>query len=85
MLAPSPQHRSHAMSTSHSITIEFEVHDEDAFRQAAQNRAIADGLEEAEAAAYLDEDKHSIGDCAVMLFDPGVSPDGCSILGSSGE
>lgn len=68
-----------------SVTIYFELHDEQAFRQAAYDRALADELSEEEARTYLDEEATSIGACATMLFDPGISPPGCSIVDSSAD
>ncbi|AGG89079.1 MULTISPECIES: hypothetical protein [Pseudomonadota] len=66
-----------------SVTIFFELNDEKAFRQAACDRARADDLGEEEARSYLDAEETTIGACAIMLFDPGMSPPGCSIVDSS--
>ncbi|MEY2117322.1 hypothetical protein [Rhodanobacter sp. FW106-PBR-R2A-1-13] len=66
-----------------SITLFFQLHDEQAFRQAAHERALTDGLNAEEALSYLDPEKSTVGACAIMLFDPGVSPPGCSITDSS--
>lgn len=60
-----------------SVTIHISVHDEEAFRNAAMTQALEDGLSEVEATAYLSS--HSLEECAVMILDPGLSPDGCSI------
>jgi hypothetical protein len=68
-----------------SITIYVEVSDEAAFRREAHDRAIQDGLDEVEAACYLDEDEKSLGDCGIMLFDPGTAPAGASIIDSTAE
>jgi len=50
------------------------------FRRSARDRALSDGLSQEEAARYLDDDEMSLGECAAMLFDPGLSPNGCQIL-----
>jgi hypothetical protein len=64
--------------------LEAEVHDEAMFRQAARDKAIAQGLEEPEAGYYLDD--APIGDCAVMLYDPaGEAPPGASITASEAD
>lgn len=72
------------MSTPVAIAIYLNVTDEAAFRQAARDRAISDGLSGNDADGYLDEDKMSLERCAVMLLDPGQSPDGSEILDSGG-
>ena len=66
------------------VTIGLTVHDETAFRTAARNRALADGLDPEEAENYLDPDAYSLGACAQMILDPGVSPDGAQIEYSEG-
>lgn len=70
-----------------TISIDLGVSDIGAFRQSAYNRAIQDGLSHAEASDFLlvDEEAEgykSLGECAVMVIDPGESPDGCEIYGS---
>lgn len=45
-------------------------------RRAAHDRAIKDGLGEEEAREYL---KESADTCALMLLDPGASPEGLEI------
>ena len=71
------------------INLHFEmdlnVHDEQAFREAAKAQALKDGLSVEGADEFLDEEKQSLGDCAVMLIDPGISPDGADIVGSCAE
>ena len=71
------------------INVHFEmdlnVYDEKEFRAAARERALKDGLSTDAADEFLDEEKQSLGDCAVMLIDPGTSPDGADIVGSSAE
>ncbi|MGV2866347.1 hypothetical protein [Achromobacter sp. AGC39] len=48
------------------------IKDEAAFRQAAYVRALEElGGDETQASEYLDEDLTSIGQCAIMLLDPG--------------
>ncbi|MGH8159259.1 MAG: hypothetical protein ACREPQ_14155 [Rhodanobacter sp.] len=68
-----------------AVTLLIEIGDEVAFRQAAHDRALTDNLCDDEAATYLDIEETSLGQCAVMLLDPGVSPPGCSIVDSSTE
>ena len=68
-----------------SIRVELRIFDEQAFRQAAYDRAIEDGLCEAEAKSFLDEEDKSLGDCGMMLVDPGASPSGSEILQSYGD
>lgn len=61
----------------------IQIDDEMQFRQQAADAAKASELSHSE--DYLDEDITSLGQCAIMLFDPGESPQGCSILDSWGE
>ncbi|MBB5546527.1 hypothetical protein A8H39_00120 [Paraburkholderia fungorum] len=68
-----------------SVTIELDIHDPAAFRHAAYKRALDDNLGEDEAKEYLDAEKTSLGACAIMILDPGVSPDGASIENSSSD
>lgn len=68
-----------------SITIDISVHDAEAFRLAARQRALEDGEPDNEAVRFLDVEEHSLTDCAIMLFDPGTGPDGCSIEQSRAE
>ncbi|MEY2161399.1 hypothetical protein [Rhodanobacter sp. FW106-PBR-LB-2-11] len=65
------------------VTIAITVDDEAVFRRAAHDRALADQLGQEEAVSYLSADLTSVGQCAIMLLDPGVSPKGCSILDST--
>jgi hypothetical protein len=67
------------------VSIFLTISDESAFRRAAYERALADGLGEEEAKRYLDSEATPITNCAVMLFDPGKSPDGCDIHDSVAE
>ncbi|MGF6604758.1 hypothetical protein P3T23_009514 [Paraburkholderia sp. GAS448] len=71
--------------TSISVTIELDVHDPAAFRQVAYKRALEDGLDEEDAKEYVDPKKMSLGACAIMILDPGVSPDGADIENSSSD
>lgn len=64
------------------VHLSLKVYDEQAFRSAARVRALDDNLSDGDAAEYLSAAAKSLGDCAVMLFDPGLGPDGCSILES---
>lgn len=64
------------------VTLEIEVFDKDAFRNAAIEQAKKDGLEVGPDSGF---DPDDISDCAKMIFDPGVSPPGCQIEESSVE
>lgn len=49
------------------------VTNEAAFRRAAYERALEElGGDEAQASEFLDDDLTSVGQCAVMLLDPGA-------------
>jgi hypothetical protein len=65
------------------VRIRLDVWDFEQFREAARKRALEDGLDEEEAAEYLDEEEKSIGECAMMLLDPGVGPAGSDVEESS--
>lgn len=65
-----------------TVTLDLRVWDETAFRAAAVERALADGLDVEEANSFL---ARSLSDCAVMLIDPSTGPAGSDILGSSAE
>lgn len=71
--------------TNITVSVDLQVDDEVEFRKAAHDRAIADGLLAEEAARYLDDEETSLSECAQMLIDLGLSPGGCSILGSSAD
>lgn len=64
------------------FTVTIEVGNEAAFRLAAHQRLIEQGVEEEEAAGYIDAAVTSIDTCAMVLLDPGDSPAGSSILWS---
>ncbi|MBQ4855674.1 hypothetical protein IMW82_13430 [Rhodanobacter sp. B2A1Ga4] len=66
-----------------AVTIFLDVNNPDDFRRAAHDRAIADGLGDEEASSYLEAEETSLGQCAVMLLDPGTSPNGSSIIDSA--
>lgn len=68
-----------------AVTLHLTIHDAKDFRQAAYERALEDGLDEDDAKTFLDPEGKHLGECAVMLFDPGMSPQGCSIVDSSTE
>lgn len=72
------------MATILTTQIELAVHDEAQFRQAAHDRALADGLGKEYAGRYLDADYMSLCECACMLLDPGSLP-GAEIYQSSAE
>lgn len=67
------------------VSIYLTVRDEQAFRQAAHDRALEDGLDETMAKQHLNAAASSLRDCEIMLLDPGVSPKGCEILDSTAE
>lgn len=64
------------------VTLDIEVFDKHAFRNAAIVQAKKDGLEVGPNSGF---DPDDISDCAQMIFDPGVSPPGCKIEESSVE
>lgn len=66
------------MRTAVTLTMYLNVHDPEAFAKAAQERAIAEGVDPADAAETYTTD--NLGACAVMLIDPGMSPPGSEIL-----
>lgn len=66
-----------------SVTIELNVYDPKAFRTVAYERALSDGLDPDQASEYLDRNKMSLGECALMILDPGTSPIGAEIENSS--
>lgn len=66
-----------------TVSITIEIHDPEAFAMAALQRARDDGLDDADLESTYSPDNLSA--CAIMLFDPGVSPPGCSIQDSSAE
>lgn len=68
-----------------SVTVELRIYDARAFRRAAYDRALRDGLDHQQASEYLNCEKMSLGQCGMMLIDPGMSPDGASIEGSSAD
>lgn len=69
-----------------TVTIAVRVYARATFARAAQLRAINDGvattIREARKCGYT---VHDLAACAQMLFDPGISPDGCEILESSAQ
>lgn len=73
------------MSTFIEVTLYLRINDADEFRRTAHTRAESEGVTDDDLAAYLDPDEMSLGDCARMIFDPGMSPNGCSILDSSAD
>jgi hypothetical protein len=64
-----------------AFTLHVRIDDRKAFARAAVKQAVADGIDE-DAARVSSRD---LGWCATMLFDPGTSPDGCTLLDSSTE
>lgn len=69
--------------SSFKVCIEVTVNDEVDLYEAAFARALSDGLTASEAENQLKPGGDiSVSDCLCMLFDPGMSPAGCKILGS---
>ena len=68
-----------------SVTIYLTVHDEEEFRSEARDRALRDGLSIEEADAFKCDERTSLGECARMLIDPGLSPAGSQIEDSTAE
>lgn len=68
-----------------SVTISLRIWDVEQFREAAYKRALEDGMNEEEAQEFKDEEKNSLGDCAIMLLDPGCGPAGSEIENSSAD
>ncbi len=68
-----------------TVSIDLRVWNEASFRRAAELQALKDGANKAEAKQYRYRKRTSLGECAQMLFDPGLSPDGCEILQSRSE
>lgn len=82
----------------HTVRLNVRIFDQAAFFASAVARAIADGMSEADARESLSEEPDddatdldengrvpNLNACLQMLFDPGVSPDGCEIQESSAE
>lgn len=67
-----------------AMTLNIHIDDEAAFRAEAA-RIARRNMEDDDANLYLSEDEFSLGECAQMIFDPGVSPDGCTIQGGQTE
>lgn len=59
-----------------TFTMTVKVSNPANFRKAAREQAEAE---------FVMFDDSLLTDCAVMLFDPGESPEGCMILSSSAE
>jgi hypothetical protein len=67
-----------------AVTIHLNVTDPEKLFTAALDRALENGLSEEDARSELrTEDGVNIGNCARILLDPGISPDGCEILDST--
>ncbi len=66
--------------------MDVRVHDADAFYAKALDIAQEGGLPEAEAVEMLKPGGEiDLGACLVMIFDPGISPDGSTIEQSTHE
>lgn len=62
------------MTVRITFTLSLTVDDAVAFRKAAYERARESMTDEEGASDYLDITSTSLGDCAVMLLDPGSLP-----------
>ncbi|VWC80916.1 hypothetical protein BLA39750_01191 [Burkholderia lata] len=69
----------HEARTRIRVTFHLDVHDPIAFRNAAYRRGLKDGLQKGHAAGYREPARVSLGQCALLILDPGVTPDGASI------
>jgi len=65
------------MPTRYQITIDVEVADKEIIRETAQAMALRSMTEDEWEAARHDD---PIGADVLMIFDPGISPDGTSII-----
>ena len=65
------------------VTIEIEVDDAEVFAARARRQAIDEGWGRDEAALQFSAE--NLGACAQMIFDPGRSPDGCTIESCDAE
>lgn len=65
-------------NSTYTVSVELTIHDEQTFRQAAQQKALEEGCGE-DSTAYGPGGSMSLGECAMMLIDPGISPPGCTI------
>lgn len=65
-------------------TVRIEAEDLPALLDAAKARAVAEGMDEKSALDLLTnsdpQGRPDISSCLIMLFDPGVSPDGLEII-----
>lgn len=76
------------MSTPYSLTLHLSVHDAAALHAHALEAATSgDGAMSAEQAVEFlgTSEEPDVGGCLRMIFDPGISPPGVSILGSTCE
>jgi hypothetical protein len=71
------------MSTYVVVTLEIEVDDPAAFAAEACRRADLEGWIEEDIASTFTAD--ALAACAQMIFDPGVSPVGCTITNCEAE
>lgn len=72
---------------SYEITLHVRVYDPSALHAAALAHAIkVDEMDETHARSLIGPaDEPDVSACLTILFDPGVSPDGCTIQGSTVE
>lgn len=67
-----------------TFTMDVEIYDPTALFNVALERMIEDGLDQADAVDMLKPGGDlDIGACLVAIFDPGVSPAGVQIQGST--
>ena len=71
---------------SYQVTLYVDVSDPEELYKAALERAVGDGLTQESASEDLRPDGEiHVGNCLLMLLDPGRAPPGCEILGSACE
>lgn len=68
-----------------SFEMEVEVHDLGAFLRAARERALKENAVTSMRQAKREYNRNNLTACAIMLFDPGISPPGCQIEGSAAQ
>lgn len=74
------------MSNTYTVNIEVRVHNAAQLYESAMHRAVVvDGMDKEEAEALLQPHSNEIDveACLIMLFDPGLSPEGTNIIQSS--
>lgn len=67
-------------SILYTISIHVDVSDDRALLAAARIRAKAENNGDQRDDVLLKDGETNVGACLIMLFDPGVSPAGCTII-----